>query len=69
MCSIPAADPDMLISCEDIERLGRAIDELASTASGPGLADPEVPGRLARAWGMVASLDPELARRVAGYAD
>ncbi len=53
---------------DEIERLGAAIDELARVASEPGLTGPEVAERLARAWELVASLDPELARRVAKYA-
>lgn len=44
-------------------RLGAAIDELAAAAGG----DEDITDRLARVWGMLAALDPELARRLAGY--
>jgi hypothetical protein len=43
-------------------RLGAAIDELAAAAG-----DEDITGRLARVWEMLADLDPELARRLAGY--
>jgi hypothetical protein len=75
MCSIPGSDrveSDEIQSDDtrpdEIERLGAAIDELARAASEPGLTGPEVAERLARVWELVASLDPELARRVAKYA-
>jgi hypothetical protein len=51
----------------DLDRLGEAIDGLAD-AAGAGAASPqELAGRLAEVWEMVAELDPELARRLAGY--
>jgi hypothetical protein len=45
-----------------LARIERAIDELAGES---GAADVE--DRLARLWQMVADLDPELSRRMAGY--
>lgn len=45
-----------------LARIERAIDELAGES---GTADVE--DRLARLWQMVADLDPELSRRMAGY--
>jgi hypothetical protein len=45
-----------------LTRIERAIDELAGES---GTADVE--DRLARLWQMVADLDPELSRRMAGY--
>jgi hypothetical protein len=80
MCSIPGdgrAESDEIQSDDtrpdearpdEIERLGAAIDELARAASEPGLTGREVAERLARVWELVASLDPELARRIAKYA-
>jgi hypothetical protein len=40
----------------------RAIDELAAESGTTGVQD-----RLVRLWQMVADLDPELTRRMAGY--
>jgi hypothetical protein len=51
----------------DIARLGRAIEELAEAARERGISAEELTVRLARVWGMVAELDPELARRLAAY--
>jgi hypothetical protein len=48
-----------------LDRLGSAIDELAGAAGDP--QGPATAERLARVWGMLAELDPELARRMAGY--
>jgi len=45
-----------------LAQIERAIDELAAGAGTAGVAD-----RLARLWQMVADLDPELSRRMAGY--
>ena len=45
-----------------LAQIERAIDELAAES---GTA--EAAGRLARLWQMVADLDPELSRRMAGY--
>jgi hypothetical protein len=80
MCSIPGDDraesaeikpadagPDEARP-DEIERLGAAIEELARAASEPGLTGQEVAERLVQVWKLVASLDPELARRVAKYA-
>jgi hypothetical protein len=52
-----------------LARLGQAIDELAAQSqaqAGPGAAD-DVADRLAGVWAMLAELDPELAKRLAGY--
>ncbi len=53
---------------ERLARLGQAIDELAaeSEEARAGAAD-DVADRLAGAWAMLAELDPELAKRLAGY--
>jgi hypothetical protein len=45
-----------------LARIEQAIDELATESGTAEAAD-----RLARLWQMVADLDPELARRMAGY--
>lgn len=51
----------------DVERLGRAIEELALAASDSDATAQELATGLARVWTMVAELDPELARRLAAY--
>jgi hypothetical protein len=51
----------------ELERLGRAIEEVADAARGRDASTQELAGRLARVWDMVAELDPELARRIADY--
>jgi hypothetical protein len=51
----------------ELDRLGLAIDELASAARVRGVSTQDVAAHLARVWDMVADLDPELARRLAGY--
>jgi hypothetical protein len=64
-----------------VAEIGRAIDELASkagmpaegadAASGAVAIEPDDPSRvvarLAELWGLLADLDPEVARRLAGY--
>lgn len=45
-----------------LARIEQAIDELAAESGTAEAAD-----RLARLWQMVADLDPELSRRMAGY--
>ena len=54
---------------ERLARLGQAIDDLAaeSKAQARAGAAGDVADRLAGAWAMLAELDPELARRLAGY--
>jgi len=54
---------------EQLARLGRAIDDLAadSQRQAHGDAADHVADRLADVWAMVAALDPELAKRLAGY--
>ena len=47
---------------DQLARIERAIDELAADSGTAEAAD-----RLARLWQMVADLDPELSRRMAGY--
>ena len=56
VCSIPDAA---------LQDLARAIDELAadSAAASPG----QLAERIARLWGMLTELDPELARRRSAY--
>jgi hypothetical protein len=67
MCSIPAGGPAPAGGPGELDRLGRAIDELAAAAQGRDATVRDVAARLARVWAMVADLDPELARRLAGY--
>jgi hypothetical protein len=49
-------------------RLARAIDDLAAD-SRDGAAQAHLAERIARLWGMLADLDPELAKRRPGYED
>jgi hypothetical protein len=69
MCSKPGARPAAEGPAEltRIGQLGQAIDELADAAGVPDASPRDVAQRLARLWDMVADLDPELARRLAGY--
>jgi len=57
VCSTPEAA---------LDELARAIDELAAD-SGGGAAAEQLAERIARLWGMISDLDPELARRRSGY--
>ncbi|HWF79390.1 MAG TPA: hypothetical protein VN695_02325 [Streptosporangiaceae bacterium] len=58
MCSIAA---------QRIAEIGQAIDALAVQAW-PAASDTErIVARLAELWGLLAELDPEVARRLAGY--
>ncbi len=70
MCSNPGgrcAQPSGGTGQEDLDRLGEAIDGLADAARADAASAQELAGRLAEVWEMVAELDPELARRLAGY--
>jgi hypothetical protein len=49
-----------------ISEVIRAIDQLAEDA-GTGLDGPELSARVAAIWGMLADLDPEVARLQAAY--
>jgi hypothetical protein len=49
-------------------RLAEILAELAA-ATAHDAADPEVAGRLASAWAMIAAADPEVASRTARYSD
>jgi hypothetical protein len=49
-----------------LDDLTRAIDDLAA-ASRAGAAPENLSERIARLWGMVAGLDPQLARRLSRY--
>jgi hypothetical protein len=49
-----------------VVRLTRAIEDLAADCRDGG-ADSQLAERIARLWGMIADLDPELARRRSGY--
>jgi hypothetical protein len=49
-----------------LDDLARAIDELAADC-GSGVSAGQLAERIARLWGMITALDPELARRRAGY--
>jgi hypothetical protein len=57
VCSTPEPSLDDVIL---------AIDELAA-ASRAGATPGDLNERIARLWGMVADLDPELARRLSRY--
>jgi hypothetical protein len=50
-----------------LDRLDTAIEELAAAAQRPDAAAQDLTAGLARLWQMVADLDPELTRRLAGY--
>ncbi|HEY6492360.1 MAG TPA: hypothetical protein VIZ43_03745 [Trebonia sp.] len=70
MCSNPgerSARPSGDTGQGDLNRLGEAIEELADAARADASSAQELAGRLAEVWEMVAELDPELARRLAGY--
>jgi hypothetical protein len=64
---VELGQPDGLCQPGELDRLGRAIDELAAAAQARDATVQDVAARLARVWEMVADLDPELARRLAGY--
>jgi hypothetical protein len=51
---------------DQVAELIRAIDDLAA-ANPASLTAAELTGRVARVWMLVGELDPELARRAAGY--
>jgi len=51
-----------------LDQLARAIDDLAAD-SRDGAEHTHLTERIARLWGMLADLDPELARRRPGYED
>jgi flagellar hook-associated protein FlgK len=57
VCSTPEAA---------LQDLVRAIDELAAD-SGSSAAHSQLAERIARLWGMITDLDPELARRRSAY--
>jgi hypothetical protein len=67
MCSIPGDGAREAGEIEEIAQLGRALDELADAAQAQDAEAADVAAILNRAWKMVARLDPELARRLAGY--
>lgn len=54
------------ISESSLDRLARAIDELAADCR-DGTAPGQLAERIARVWEMVSDLDPELARRRSRY--
>lgn len=62
MCSIAGGAGEGEPGADALDRLGAAIDELAAAAG-----DEDITEQLARVWGMLAALDPELARCLAGY--
>jgi predicted AAA+ superfamily ATPase len=49
-----------------VARLTRAIEDLAADCR-DGAVDSQLAERIAGLWGMIADLDPELARRRSGY--
>jgi hypothetical protein len=54
-------------AADRVTELIRAIDDLAS-ADPESLTAAELARRVARVWTLVGDLDPDLARRAAGYA-
>jgi hypothetical protein len=58
---------DRLDAGGGLRRLGLAIDELAEAARASDAAAHDVTRQLASVWDLVAQLDPELTRRLAGY--
>jgi|HubBroStandDraft_1064217.scaffolds.fasta_scaffold26948_6 hypothetical protein len=70
MCSMPAASPGAAgsTSAERIAAIGQAIDELAIKANLAALSDTDpIVARVAELWALLAELDPEVAKRLAGY--
>jgi hypothetical protein len=70
MCSMPAASPGAAgsTSVERIAAIGQAIDELAIKANLAALSDTDpIVARVAELWALLAELDPEVAKRLAGY--
>jgi hypothetical protein len=65
VCSTPETAPETAAETA-LQDLTRAIDELAAE-SGSGAAAGHQAERIARLWGMIADLDPELARRRSAY--
>jgi hypothetical protein len=61
VCSTPEAAAEAALG-----DLARAIEELAADNQS-GAASGQLAERIARLWGMVTDLDPELARRRLGY--
>lgn len=72
MCSIEVGSPEGSAgegqAGERIAEIERAIDDLANRArpDEAGGTEPIV-ARVAELWGLLAELDPEVARRLAGY--
>jgi hypothetical protein len=62
MCS----DGGPAAAADQVAELIRAIDDLAA-ANPAALTAAELTGRVARVWMLVGDLDPDLARRAAGY--
>jgi hypothetical protein len=55
-------------AAQRIAEIGRAIDDLARSDAGPAAGDTgPIVARLAELWALLAELDPEVARRLAGY--
>jgi hypothetical protein len=66
MCSNAGQTGSSRAEAELAARLAAAIEDLAAAADA-GAASPDVASRLARAWAMITSADPELAALAAGY--
>lgn len=66
MCS-NTGDPAGGPGADALDRLSSAIEKLAQAAREESAPPDEIASRLARAWELVAELDPELARRLAQY--
>jgi hypothetical protein len=65
MCSnAPEGEP---AGADMATRLGEAIDELAAAISETDPGDPQLAARLAGAWAMITSADPELKARITRY--
>jgi hypothetical protein len=72
MCSIAADSPEGTVpdsrAEQRIAEIGQAINDLANMTgvNDPGDTEPIV-ARVAELWRLLADLDPEVARRLAGY--
>jgi hypothetical protein len=74
MCSITGgstgdpAEGSSTASVQRIAEIGQAIEDLATKAGPTVLGDTDpIVARVAELWGLLAELDPDLARRLAGY--
>ncbi len=67
MCSNSGATSRPSHAAEPLAVVAQAIADLASENLG-SLTSAELSGRVASVWTLIGNMDPELARRAAGYA-